>query len=232
MGSPIPSDRMQSIARIDNVREVAVYGTADLDAARTLLPPGLQPYARSGAAEVLITASALVWQGLRFRELIVTVATSLDDAQPQPDSQFLALAFNSARSLAWAERRLFKTPYAHADVRVSADAPQMELWQGRRPLFQARMAQAAEPSARIDAAWQGPVVLPTHGAPGRHFIAALSGEQLIYPFAADTDMVLIAPDGTYPLFRWLSAAHFTPTEWRVRANATHARSRTYRSKRP
>lgn len=227
-------DHLRYTAQIGNVREVTLHGTADLAFWRTFLQPyQLLPDSSGGAAQLVLSATALVWQGLAFRELIVTIATCTDRKQPQHDSFYLAHAFNSSRFLSWSERRFFQTPYTHTDVYINTSQPEMELWHHNRLLFKAQMVQHQEPTARRCEDWNGPVFLPAHGSAetiGKHFFVALSGEQAICPFVAGTDLVEIAPDGDQPVFQWLRESRFTPTEWRIRASATHARSKTYHRK--
>lgn len=226
MASFTRPNHIRYTAQIAHVREVALCGRADLDFWQTLLHPyALLPDASTGAAQLVISASALVWKGFAFRELIVTIATCTDREQAQPDSFYLAHAFNSSRILAWSERRLFDTPYAHGDIRINTGEPLIEVRQHSRSLFKAQMAQTKEPSTRRYEAWNGPVFLPAHG--GKHFFVALSGEQTIYQFAAGSDIVEIAPGAEHAVCQWLRKSHFTPTEWRIRDDATHARSKTY-----
>lgn len=219
-------DRIRYTAEIANVREVTLHGTADLGFWRPLLQPhGLLPDATGGAAHLVISATALVWKSLSFRELIVTVATCTDRDQPQPDSFYLAHAFNSSRILAWAERRLFNTPYTHADIQLNTSAPLIGVGHGSQPLFSAQMAEIKAPATPLHEDWNGPVFLP--GRAGKYFFVVLSGEQAIYPFAA-ADRLEIAPAADEPVFQWLRESHFTPTEWRICTSATHKRSKTYR----
>ncbi|HEY0737525.1 MAG TPA: hypothetical protein VGD69_21580 [Herpetosiphonaceae bacterium] len=226
MSSFTRPDRIRYTAEIDNVREVTLYGTADLAFWQTLLHRhGLLPDSSDGAAHLVLSATALVWKGLSFRELIVTVATCTDRDQPQPDSFYLAHAFNSSRMLAWTERRLFNTPYTHADIQLNPSAPLIDVRHGDQPLFSAQMDQPKAPSTQRHEDWDGPVFLP--GSGGKYFFVVLSGEQAIYPFAA-ADRIEIAPGGDEPIFQWLRQSHFAPTEWRIRTDATHARSKTYR----
>ena len=228
-----PPDRIRYTAQIPNVREVAIYGTADRDCWQTWLQPlGLQSATTTDAAHVIINATALVWQGLRFRELIVTVATTTGADLTQADSFYLAYACNSSPILAWAERALFQTPYLHRDVAVDTTAPQMEVRYRSQAVLRAQMGQSRPPAAHARETWAGPVFLPVSRTRqqrgGAYFMVAISGEQAVYPFAPDVDILTLPPAGDHLAFAWLRDSHFTPTEWRIRANATHARSQTYR----
>ena len=232
MKKPISQSGVRYSAEIEHVQEVTLLGTADRDfwAAR-LQPYGLRIGAPGGAAQVMVSASALRWRGFRFRELIVSIATCAEESASGADSFFLAQGFSSSRLLAWAERRFFETPYDCAETRLELGSPCIETQLGGRSLFRAQMGQPRAAS-RDDAAWSGRVFLPAARGPAaratrRFFYVDIRGEQMIYPFAASTDTLAIAPDARAPVFEWLVASHFTPTEWRIRADATHARSQSY-----
>lgn len=219
-------DRIRYTAEIANVREVTLHGTADLGFWHKLLQPhGLLPDSTDGAAHLVISATALVWKRLSFRELIVTIATCTDRDQPQPDSFYLAHAFNSSRLLAWTERRLFNTPYTHADIQLNTSAPLIDVQRGNQPLLSAQMAESKAPSTQRSEDWNGPVFLP--GRARKYFVVALSGEQAIYPFAT-ADRLEIVSGADQPVFQQLKESHFTPTEWRICTSANHKRSQTYR----
>lgn len=228
-----PPNRIRYTAQIPNVREVAIYGTADRDCWQTWLQPlGLQPATTSGDAHVIISATALVWQGLRFRELIVTVATTTRADPTQADSFYLTYACNSSPILAWAERALFQTPYLHREVALDTTVPWIEVRHCGQSALRAQLGQPRAPTAPVMETWAGPVFLPVsrprQQRGGSYFMVAISGEQAVYPFAPDVDILTLPPAGDHPVFTWLRDSHFTPTEWRIRANATHARSQTYR----
>lgn len=228
MKEPISPRTIRYSAEIEHVQEVTLAGTADRDFWQQQLQPyGLRAYAPTGAAQLVISASALRWRGFRFRELIVSIATCADARATEADSFFLAQGFSSSRLLAWAERRVFTTPYSWAETRLDVVRPQMETQLRGQVLFQARMGQQV-PATRSDEAWRGRVFLPgVPAAPRRFFYVALSGAQAICPFAANSDTFEIAPDVAAPMFQQLRASQFTPTEWRIRTDATHARSQCY-----
>jgi hypothetical protein len=118
------------------------------------------------------------------------------------DSHLLQ-AWNSVRFFAWSERTFFRTPYAHGDVRVTPRSFEV------KGALRAEMIGEREPSfvGQEDETYK--VLLPRGG----YFIARLSGLTKRYPVLA-SDVIEI-PD-------------FTATEWIVRADATHGKSRTYR----
>lgn len=232
MTAPRHPEPISYAAQITNVREVALHGAADADYWRAALQPyRLWPHAAAGAAQLAIGATALTWGGLAFRELIVTLPVCTAPDRPQPDGFFLAFAFNSARLLAWAERALFQTPYEHQAVSLDTGAPALALLQRGRPLVRAQMATPHPRPTTGAAAGRSLVFLPSRSPQRgrRHFFAAISGAQTIYPFTPGADRVEIAPPADHPIARALSESRFTAQEWRISTDATHARSRTYRS---
>lgn len=66
------------IATIAHVREVNLVGSADLAFWQNqLCSENLFPYNDDGKAELLISATELVWMGVRFREWTLSITVSL-----------------------------------------------------------------------------------------------------------------------------------------------------------
>lgn len=212
------------VATIAPVREIILGGTADLATWRARLAPlGLFPYDDGGRAAVTISAIAGRFRGLPFREVSVGVTVSDRDGGP-PDAIYLAEAFNSSRPLAWAERTFFRTPYQLAEIRLSERPPvTIEMSVGGQVVFMAAMTPA-EPVRREAQAWEGRIFLPPNGARRELFYAHLAGPTEVYPFTA-ADTLAIRPHDA--VLRCLLDSGFTGHEWRTRAAAVHARSRTY-----
>jgi hypothetical protein len=227
------NNRIRYAAEIKQVREVALHGTADFAFWSAMLhPEALVPYNAQGKAELVVSATALRWKGFKFRELIITVSVGADHNPARHGGFYLAHAFNSSSILAYSERVFFKTPYHHGQIRVQQQAPALiELGSQESPRFKAQMAVPKAPSAIRDEAWNGPVFLPKKmtktSALGHKFFVKLSGEQQIYPFSSASDQITIKPDREHEIFQSLIDSNFTATEWRIRSNAEHAKSKTY-----
>ena len=104
-------------AFVEHVKEVTLYGTADLDFwTKQSASEGLRPSINNGQAEVLIGATDLKWRGFRFREFTLSIGTQPDRATDPRSGFYLPQAFNSSRLFAFSERALFKTPYAFGAV--------------------------------------------------------------------------------------------------------------------
>lgn len=229
-------------ATLSGVREVSLLGTADLAfwAAR-LRPQGLAPAAHEGRARVMLIAAKAKFAGVRFRELSVSVFARREGPDGPREGAFLVRAFNSSRLFVFSERVFFSTPYEHGHVRVVARTPaSIELVRPDGAVaFRAAMAGAGttrEAAKQGDGGWEGPVFLP--GKVGRNgdlaagrgklFFARLSGHTSTYPFVVGCDSLGIHPGSTDGVLADLLASGFIADHWEVRADARHAKSKTYR----
>ena len=215
------------IATIAPVRELILAGSADLAYWRQRLAAvGLFPHDDSGRAAVSISAIAGRFRGLPFREVSVAVVVGERDDGPA-DAIYLAGAFNSSRPLAWAERAFFRTPYQLADIRLSEPpAVAAAVTVAGQVVYRAeRRAAPSEPLRREAQTWEGRIFLPPHGARRELFYARLAGPTDVYPYDP-ADTLTIRPQGDDVLY-CLVESGFAGHEWRVRAAAVHARSRTH-----
>lgn len=213
------------ISTITGVREVALTGTADLAYWREQLRSvNLVPYDDGGRAAVLITAIDSKFRGIPFRELSISVVVS-DDGGATAGGAYLAHAFNSSRLLAFAERAFFRTPYHLAELTVDEQIPaQLGVLVGNRALINAQMGPKGAPARREDAVFDGPIYLPG----GKDvFFARLSGAADIYLFDPG-DTVTFGPQSDVSIITQLTESGFTGTEWLVRSDAVHARSKTFK----
>jgi hypothetical protein len=234
VGKPI-----QYVAVVTPVREVSLLGTADLAFWRDRLrDENVSPAECDGQAQLMICATDAKFMGIRFRELSVSVFVSRHKGAATRDGAYLVHAYNSSRFFAFVERTWFSTPYYHGAVHTDARLPAaIRLTEGGDIVFRAEMAAGPaaagrEPAHSGEGGWEGPVFLPGTGrpgnAPGLWFYAKLSGHTRSYPFAPSDDVVTFRPSDRHPVFRWLGESAFSGTEWVVRDQATHAKSKTYR----
>jgi hypothetical protein len=79
--------------------------------------------------------------------------------------------------------------------------------------------------------FQGPVFLPDRGGNDRSrrrfFYALIHGLTQVYPFDASRDELSVDADCDVAAARGLAESDFMPTEWQVRNDATHGKSKTY-----
>lgn len=225
--------RVKYVAELSHVREVSLVGAADLAYwEKRVRAEALVPEPADGKAQVLVIAAEGKFRGIRFREVSFSVAVRPSAGQSPGDASFLLHAFSSNRFFAFCERLFFSTPYYPACVRVSAELPaSVGVSQSADVLFAARMGDGADraPIRRGQGGWQGPVFLPRRSKdrPGGLFHARIAGETAIYAFLPALDSVTLRPSPRAEVLDALVASNFEAKEWHLRADATHAKSKTY-----
>ncbi len=218
---------------IDDVREVILAGTADPSFwQEKLLAEGLWPFLVDNRAQITITAISSKFRGLRFEEMTIAIAACERDGASAPDGFYLAHAFNSRRLFALAERTLFRTPYYPGAIAVQEQMPaSVNLRLDDQAVFSAAMSGARERLHGGAETWEGGIYLPRRmtrrKAAGERFFARMGGFTEVYPFLPEIDLCEIRPRNGDTVLQWLLDSRFTPGEWRLRGQATHARSQTY-----
>lgn len=228
------------VAELAHVREVWLLGAADLAFWKDQLQEqGLFPTESEGEAKLLISATESKYMGIRFRELCISVFVSRREAVGARDGFYLAQAFNSSRFFAFVERNGFSTPYEHAAIALGVSHPAfMQVANDGKTLFRAQMSAEGPAAGRdvlrtTDEHWEGPIYLPgnkrTEVGKGKYFFAKLSGIVKSHPFSPVYDALTLNPSASHPIFRQLLESGFVGKEWGIRENATHARSKTFRT---
>jgi hypothetical protein len=173
--------------------------------------------------------------GIRFRELSVSVLAS-DGAN---HGAYLVHAWNSCRFFAFCERSLFASPYAHGEVRISTAAPVcVHVAQKGRSMFYAEMrctdapGLSRVPTSRTDGGWSGPVFLPRKASasgrpPGKFFHARITGQTETFAFVKGNDLLTMQPASGDGAVAALVDSNFIAEQWSIRADARHAKSKTY-----
>jgi len=89
--------------------------------------------------------------------------------------------------------------------------------------------QRAASTSNVDDDWIGSIFLPLarRTSQRKFFNARLAGAVQLAPFAATSAEFALQPSPQQPVIQLLVDSHFAPIEWRVRPNATHARSKTF-----
>ena len=218
---PVP----KYLTAIQNVREVTLVGSADLEFWQDhLTNERLFPYNNDGQAELIINAVELKWTGIIFRELVISLPVCESRDGHAMDGYYLVQAFNSSRLLALSERVFFRTPYAHGAIEVNSQGPAFVSAGNRRSsLFRAEMSGMNACLGKRDATFEGKTFIQNN----RYYHLILSGVVEIYSFLPGQDTLEIETEASNRAFRWLVESNFTGKEWRIRRNGTHARSRTY-----
>ena len=217
------------VATVEGVRDVTLVGAADYAYwVDRLAGEDLVPLNVSGRAETWICAAKLKWMGVAFAELTVSIRVG-DEGK----DAFLVAAFNTSRVFSWFERTCFHTPYRHAQIDVDSQSLQsFALYDGKDVSIRAERASDAV-SDHNDDEWQGRIYLPSNGnarKKRRFFLARLSGKTDISPFVSSSDRLALHASPNHYVAQHLIDSHFRGIEWRVRASATHARSKTFADK--
>jgi hypothetical protein len=223
----LPSgQKVHYVAVVRHVREITVVGRADLAFWRDQLESEqLTPYNDAGYAQVAVSVTDLRWMGIHSNEL--TISVSVEPPPGVREAAYLTCAFNTSKLLAMAERSLFHTPYVPAEIMMEPELPvSFRLSGGEVTVFEARMADVSG-SGAVDAAWDGPLYLPTpkDSSPSL-FYARLEGPQETFRFRSE-DVLTMRPWAEHPALETLIASDFVAVEWHIRHNATHKKSRTY-----
>lgn len=223
--------RPRFIVNVPHVKEVSLTGQADLSYWQARLSPhGLFPFTTTGQADVVISATALYSMGRHTNELTIGVPACERPAADSFDGMFLVQAFNASRLFAWIERTFFSTPYDLGHIQLDDRVPaRISLADQGGAMIDLRQASGALLQHSQNEDWQGRIYLPRRGndrrGSGRYFVARLAGFTEMY--AADAATVVLASRPQWPALQWLLDSNWTPTTWRVRHDAVHARSRTF-----
>jgi hypothetical protein len=221
------------VAEIDHVHEVSLRGEALVEPwATELAVLNLRAVCAGDCVAMMLSATSARFRGMRFREFSISVLAR--EVETGAEGWYLAHAFNSSRFFAWVERTMFATPYYFGAIEVNAMAPARVNVTAREACIRVSMASNTTervPMRRGPESWEGPLFLPTRtnakAAQRKWFYARLSGDADVYAFAPSKDVVTISPAPQWPALAKLAAADFHGTEWLLRTNAFHAKSRTY-----
>jgi hypothetical protein len=224
----ISPEKAKFVAIVEGVRELRLIGSADLDFWNgRLAGKPFRSFDAGGFAEIVVSATELVWKGFKFNEATVSLAVADHrDAQKQV-GYYLLHAFNSNRFFAFCERTFFSTPYFFGRVGLRETMPcSLTVRSNDQTGFDAEMSAAARPVEEADESWEGAVFLP--GAAGRrkYFIARLAGRAKIWP-VDETDRIELRGGGRFGVFEALADSGLRGREWRARSRAFHAKSKTY-----
>ncbi len=224
--------KLKRAARLENVVEVSLIGSASLSYWREQLSKeSLEPLVVDGGAQVMLIAAEGRFAGIQFRELSLSVLVQGRAEKEEERGAFLLRAYNSNRFFAFCERTLFSTPYCFAPVFVRIDQGIGFTLEAREEgRIRASIESEVVPEFDQRDGWTGPVYLASaHGnGPGNKvFVASIEGLTCIRPFESSDLFSLESFSQNSPMGR-LERSGFSPKEWRIRSNAVHEKSKTYR----
>jgi len=213
------------ITEIQNVREVRIVGSADIEYwCDHLARERLSPYKKNGQAELLINAVEMKWMGINFREIVISIPVCDGEDGNSMDGYYLVQAYNSSALLALSERAFFHTPYTHNDIEISAQVPaSIRQGKGLESFFRAQMSGKGSCSGQRDEIIEGKIFIQNN----KYFYAKISGAMEVCPFLVEEDTFVIETEKSHDALQWLIESNFTGQEWHIRRDGTHARSKTY-----
>jgi hypothetical protein len=216
MNSEEIMQKIDYVTVISPVKEITLWGRAEAVPWQTYLKEeGLAPFIQNGKVELLISTVDSRYMGFRFQELSISIMLSESE-------YFLAHAYNSIPLFALAERKFFQTPYYAGKLLVEKN--RLALNDGTS--FEAKLAPNAPCLKTGDEDWQLLIRLPKalrQKADKPHFFyARLQG----YTEGYQADLASLSMKGEEAVFKLLRQSQFQPEEWRIRASATHSKSKT------
>lgn len=220
------------VAEISDVREVSLFGAADLAYWQShLKTQHLKPLEVDGAARLLIISAEMKFMGLRFSECSLSVFVR--DTAGEGEAVYLVRAFNSRRFFAWVERNRFHAPYLSDSVEVDAQpAARSRVGPEDAPRLIARRNSNGTPVREGHESWHGWIYLPAPETVPEHrryrFHGRVEGKAAAYGFDSESDEFKIEARGDEEGLAQLNASGFQPTEWIVRPAGAHAKSKTVR----
>ncbi|HPF37885.1 MAG TPA: hypothetical protein P5081_07000 [Phycisphaerae bacterium] len=222
---------MKYAAVVQHAREITLMGTADADCwAAPLESVGLTPCRRDHRVGMLISVAAGRW-GIHFREVAIGVAACRQPGGVEPDGYFAAYAFHSSRLFAWCERTFFKASHRLATIDMTLDPPvSIEIRSRSEIALRAAMGTTREASRRENVDIVFPVFLPNRGnrvsMKRNAFHVRVAGETDVYPYEPASDFFTVGDNGGALAMPLLADCDFQGTEWLVRRDAIHARTKT------
>ena len=204
---------------------------------RELVSEELVPIEERGKVPVQILAAHAKFWGIKFRELSFSIAIHPPGESTDERGAYLLRAYQSNGLFAWCERNFFSVPYEQEELELKTVQPvKIRVSRQDTEIFRAEMGmleggELREPSRVTEEHWQGKVYLPPMDsrAPrgNKYFVARLQGLTRVYPFQSGLDAIGIDPSRICPPLRMLVESGFEPTEWWIRDQASHAKSKTY-----
>ena len=126
---------------------------------------------------------------------------------------------------------MFSTPYSYANCHLSIGTSNLvQVSESGVSIFDTEMSVAKRLATRAgDETWEGQVFLPRRSVErsSRYFFGRLAGHTTAYPFL-ENDKLSLEPSPATGVLQMIVDSTFTPQEWLMRPDATHAKSRTYR----
>lgn len=224
-------------AKLTGVHDITLAGKANLSYwTAKLKSERLVPIEQDGWAQVSIIGVNSKYMGIKFREVLFSIAVQDENQANSAPGAYLLQAYNTSGLLTWCEQTFFSVPYAQEECDVRTPLPpKIRVSRQDVEIFRAEMAsfEGGDPREPIRSGienWSAQIFIPNPkgGPPAKWFQAQIEGETKVYAFETGKDFLGIDPSRMCPPLRLLVDSDFTPTEWHVRHSSSHFKSKTYR----
>jgi hypothetical protein len=213
------TDTIRYMTVIEPVLEVTLIGNVQAVLWQPILEAeGFHP-PQANSIPIIISGTQAKYMGVTFRELSISLGID--------DKRFLLIhAFNSNRFFAWTERKMFRTPYYHAQITVEPNL--IVVSQLENPLIEVAIQPDATITHQADEDYRWTICLPKALRKNmdmpHYFHARLAGHTQHYaPQLAHLNF----SDSSNDILSRLAKSHFELTDWSVRMTAQHSKSKTF-----
>lgn len=212
------TDTIHYMTVIEPVLEVTLLGNANTATWRPILEAEGFHSPQTDKIPVIISGTQAKYMGVSFRELSISLGID--------EERFLLIhAFNSNRFFAWTERKLFRTPYYHAQITV--EPHHIAVLQGKNRLFETSRNANAPTLKEADVDYQWIICLPKalrkNADVPHYFHARLKGHTQHY--APNLSHFNIGSSNE--ILSRLAESKFELMDWSVRMQAQHSKSKTF-----
>lgn len=218
---------MKYAAVIDNVHEVTILGSAKLNFWREYLKNYyFYPFAENRKTVIIISAIKSKYKGIRFSELSVSLKISSVQNGKNNDGFYMLQAYNSNRFFTIVEQKYFKTPYIHGKIILNdIIPPKIKLIAEDITLLEIEMGDNKTLNGVKHEQDEFNILLPGNFEKNC-FKANLEGQTFSFDFSSN-DKLLIH-DNAGGVWNMLRESGFKPLIWKIRNNAIHRKSKTFK----
>jgi len=212
------TDTIHYMTIIEPVLEVTLLGNANTTTWKPILEAEGFHSPQTDKIPVIISGTQAKYMGVSFCELSISLGID--------EERFLLVhAFNSNRFFAWTERKMFRTPYYHAQITVQPHL--IVISQVENPLFEVAIHDDAKITRQADEDYQWIICLPKalrkNANMPHYFHARLKGHT--HHYAPQLSHFNIGSSNE--ILSRLAKSKFELMDWSVRMQAQHSKSKTF-----
>lgn len=231
------SEKIKSIAEINNVKELMLICNADLFIWSDYLKKfNHAPLEFNGKARLLLSISELKYMKIRFKEFIISIFIDDNNMETNTQAFFLLSAYNSNIFFSWSERTFFSTPYHSGQISFDSQKfskASVTANKNKAIVITNSMNDFRKPKSEGYDKWEGRVYLPgnnrTKGKFNKWFYAGIEGDSKKYDYFHNEDSITFKNTESDEIFNCLSDSNISGYEWITRNKAFHTKSGTFSS---